>query len=217
MEKKNDRKSGETTCQIFYYEIIYIVAICRGGKMLEYIILGILFEGPATGYEIRKNMEQGIGMFYKASFGSIYPLLARLSESGDIANSDEQETITSRNKKEYHITESGKGNFWVWLGDLENTGNSMEAFMAKVYFYDHLLPEEASQGIAVYEEKLRCYLQELLKKSEAYKDAENGCYHRLSTLYFGICKLQSMIQWCEVVRNKESMQDLVQSLNISPK
>lgn len=185
--------------------------------MLEYIILGILFEGPATGYEIRKNMEQGIGMFYKASFGSIYPLLARLSESGDIVNACEQEAAASRNKKEYHITESGKNNFRTWLGDLEDTGNSMEAFMAKVYFYDHLLPEEASQGIAVYKEKLSCYLQELLKKSETYKDVENCCYHRLSTLYFGICKLQAMIQWCEVTRNKGSMQDLVQSLNISAK
>ena len=46
--------------------------------MLEYIILGTLYTNTLTGYDIRKCIDSGIGMFYRASYGSIYHLLCRL-------------------------------------------------------------------------------------------------------------------------------------------
>ena len=40
--------------------------------MLESIALGMLLEKDLTGYDIKKFIENGIGVFYKASFGSLY-------------------------------------------------------------------------------------------------------------------------------------------------
>lgn len=54
---------------------------CRiTGYMLEFIALGMVLEGDLTGYDIKKAIENGIGVFYKASFGSLYPALKRLTE-----------------------------------------------------------------------------------------------------------------------------------------
>ena len=50
--------------------------------MLESIALGMLLEKDLTGYDIKKFIENGIGVFYKASFGSLYPALKRLTEKG---------------------------------------------------------------------------------------------------------------------------------------
>ena len=37
------------------------------------LCLGVLSMGSASGYEIKKRLENGFGHFYDASFGSIYP------------------------------------------------------------------------------------------------------------------------------------------------
>ena len=45
--------------------------------------LGVLACGDATGYEIRKQFEEGpFGHFFHAGFGSIYPALNRLQTEG---------------------------------------------------------------------------------------------------------------------------------------
>lgn len=41
--------------------------------MLEYIILGLLMEGPMSGYEMKKTIDSSVGLFYRASYGSLYP------------------------------------------------------------------------------------------------------------------------------------------------
>lgn len=43
--------------------------------MLEYIVLGMVNYEDMTGYDIKKYIESGISVFYKASFGSLYPIL----------------------------------------------------------------------------------------------------------------------------------------------
>ena len=39
--------------------------------MLESIILGMVSDNDFTGYDIKKLIENGIGVFYKASYGSL--------------------------------------------------------------------------------------------------------------------------------------------------
>ena len=46
--------------------------------MLESILLGMVLEEDLTGYDIKKRIETGIGVFYKASFGSLYPALKKM-------------------------------------------------------------------------------------------------------------------------------------------
>ena len=50
--------------------------------MLDYIILGMVLNEDLTGYDIKKFIENGIGVFYKASYGSLYPALKKLTEKG---------------------------------------------------------------------------------------------------------------------------------------
>jgi DNA-binding PadR family transcriptional regulator len=50
---------------------------------IKTICLAILAQGDATGYEIQKTIKDGpLSYFFDASFGSIYPALARLTEEG---------------------------------------------------------------------------------------------------------------------------------------
>lgn len=75
------------------------------------ICLGILTRGDATGYEIKKLVEEGgYQHFVDASFGSIYPALNRLTEEGLVSLREEaQEKRPDR--KVYSITPAGRAAF----------------------------------------------------------------------------------------------------------
>lgn len=56
------------------------IVIC----VLELAILGLLEEGDLHGYELRKRLTAMLGAFSSVSFGSLYPALGRLEESGAV-------------------------------------------------------------------------------------------------------------------------------------
>jgi PadR family transcriptional regulator, regulatory protein AphA len=71
------------------------------------LCLAVLAHGPASGYEIKKELEDGAyAHFFRASFGSIYPALARLAGQGLISGR-EQEQAKRPDKKVYSLTPAG--------------------------------------------------------------------------------------------------------------
>lgn len=75
------------------------------------ICLAILYEGEASGYEIRKlSVEGEYAYFIDASFGSIYPALAKLEVEG-LVTSVVQQQDGKPAKKVYAITASGRRAF----------------------------------------------------------------------------------------------------------
>ncbi len=75
------------------------------------ICLAILYDGEATGYEIRKlSVEGEYSYFIDASFGSIYPALAKLEVDGLVTSRVEVQEGKPA-KKIYAITEVGRTEF----------------------------------------------------------------------------------------------------------
>jgi PadR family transcriptional regulator AphA len=70
------------------------------------LCLAILSGGDATGYEIRKESTEGrFSYFDDASFGSIYPALARLEAEGMVTVREEPQAGKPA-RKVYSITDS---------------------------------------------------------------------------------------------------------------
>ena len=46
------------------------------------VCLGMLTDGPASGYDMKKCFESSFGHFFPAGYGSIYPALATLARNG---------------------------------------------------------------------------------------------------------------------------------------
>lgn len=75
------------------------------------ICLAILYDGEATGYEIRKlSVEGEYSYFIDASYGSIYPALAKLEADGLVTSRVEQQDGKPA-KKIYSITGVGRTAF----------------------------------------------------------------------------------------------------------
>ena len=75
------------------------------------LCLSVLYEGEATGYDIRRMCVEGeFAYFVEASFGSIYPALARLDDDGLVTS----RTVPQEGKparKVYSITDAGRQAF----------------------------------------------------------------------------------------------------------
>lgn len=179
--------------------------------MLESIALGMVLEDSLTGYDIKKRIENGIGVFYKASFGSLYPALKRLTEKGLLTASEEPRG--NRQKIFYHTTLEGKKQFYDWLSSPMDIFEGTNTHLAKVYFFDNLPAEIREHQLFEYEINNRNYLKKLedLEKQFSKMEKRNCFYYKLSTLYYGICITQKTIQWCAHIRMQKPLPDLMES------
>ncbi len=179
--------------------------------MLESIILGMVLEDDLTGYDIKKLIEKSIGVFYKASFGSLYPALKRLTEKGFLTTSERPQG--GRKKIFYHTTKEGQNCFFEWLSLPMDIFEGTNTHLAKVYFFDKLSPEIRECQLFEYEINNRNYLNKLLALEKEFNKLENkeAFYYKLSTLYYGICITQKTIQWCQHIRTKKTLTDLIES------
>lgn len=87
----------------------------RRAALLEFAILGLLHDGPVHGYELRKELTSALGIFRALSYGSLYPALRQLVESGWIHETEEPAAglggSSKRPRITYELTADGKEHF----------------------------------------------------------------------------------------------------------
>ncbi len=132
--------------------------------MLDLAILGLLEErGGLHGYEIRRQLRDGLGVLANVSFGSLYPALARLEASGAVeatepspadvpptgSLSGEWAVLRSRrpagtrgrrSRKAYRITDTGRQLFADLLCRADGADDP-RSFSLRVAFAGHLAPQ----------------------------------------------------------------------------
>jgi DNA-binding PadR family transcriptional regulator len=177
--------------------------------MLDFISLGMLTSEDLTGYDIKKRIESGIGVFYKASFGSLYPALKRLTEKGCLVMYEKPQG--NRQKNFYKLTDEGRQVFMDWLTAPMNVLDGTNTHLAKVYFFDRLPSDIRERQLLTYEMNNENYLTKLkaLERNFNKLDNKNCFYYKLSTLYYGICITSETIRWCRHIRNSKPLTALI--------
>lgn len=147
--------------------------------VLDHTVLGVLTDGPLHGYELRKRLTAILGPFRALSFGSLYPCLHRLTESGlieqvDAVGRDEIVGVsTKRARIVYALTAAGKEAFDAWVADYGPDAWEDEAFAARMAFFSRTNAEVRLRILegrrARLEERLRS-LQESIDRTDARMD-----------------------------------------------
>src|SRR5947209_17352918 len=84
---------------------------------LEMALMGLLLQGPRSGYDLRKTFSSTAWKHYSDSPGSIYPALKRLRARGWIKPAGPAgESDDPRKRQEFRPTAAGKSGFVAWLG-----------------------------------------------------------------------------------------------------
>jgi PadR family transcriptional regulator, regulatory protein AphA len=115
------------------------------------LCLGYLSLKDATGYEIKKDVEEGLfSNFIEASYGSIYPALSQLAQES-LVTFREEEQAGKPDKKIYSITETGRQALRQALSMVPAQDKYKSEFLFVMLLQDHLT---AAQRIAVIEKQL---------------------------------------------------------------
>ncbi len=156
--------------------------------MLDLAILGLLEDRELHGYEIRRQLRDGLGLLANVSFGSLYPALARLEAAGAVAATEPAAPIAPvtapptgslsgewavlrarhrtggrarRSRKVYRITDDGRRLFAELLAG--GGADDARSFGLRLAFARHL-PPQARVGLL---ERRRAQLAERLAEVRA--------------------------------------------------
>jgi PadR family transcriptional regulator, regulatory protein AphA len=159
----------------------------------RYALLGMLLDGPATGYEIKSLMGRSTIYFWRESDSTIYPMLRVLAEEGKVLS--EVIYVGKKKKEVFSITKTGRTEFHGWLENPTSNEIPRNEFLLKLFFV-----KDEKEMIRLFEERL----EKTEKTYEEYKKIEDrlerlGDYPRkavrLKSLRYGIAQLTLEITW----------------------
>lgn len=105
------------------------------------VCLGMLTEGPASGYDLKKEFESSFAHFFAAGYGSIYPALSWLSEHG-LVDCEEVPQEGKPDRKVYEITGEGREFLLEALKDPNPCHKIRSEFLATMCFAHLMRPED---------------------------------------------------------------------------
>lgn len=157
-------------------------------------MMGLLSEGPLTGYMIKKLIDVRFRFFWSESYGQIYPVLQQLVQHEWVGCGPGPR----KSSKVYVLTDKGREALSQWLGETPVKATYRLEILIKVYFA-HLAP---ATSIPTH---LKAYLQEHTQELgllnafkhelESIPDPQGDHRNILSVIDYGIRYNQAILDW----------------------
>ena len=113
---------------------------------IKTVCLGMLIDGEASGYDMKKRFESSFSHFFPAGYGSIYPALATLARNGLV----EFEQVPQEGKpdrKVYSITDKGRDALVEGLANPNPSHKIRSEFLATLWFADLMTEEQINSVV----------------------------------------------------------------------
>ncbi|MGW2282330.1 PadR family transcriptional regulator [Streptomyces sp. NPDC001770] len=157
-------------------------------------LLALLAQGPAHGYELKRDLEQLLGAAYpQTNIGQIYVTLGRLEKSG-LIDGEEVQQSSRPNKKIYHLTDAGREAVLAWFEESSEEPRVKDGFFMKFALASHTgLVDE----IGLINKQRRHYLNTMRSLSKLAAEEDRG--NRVSQILIegAMLHLQADLDWLE--------------------
>ena len=160
---------------------------------LGHALLGVLAEGPRTGYGLVRHLAQSIAYTWPASHSQVYPELAKLREAGLIREG----AAAPRGGRVYEVTDSGLEEVRRWLRETEPSRTVRDEAALRLFFLWLLEPEEAEAYVRGEAERARVTLAEFerIAEQENPENAKTRAYR--TALELGLASARARLAWAE--------------------
>jgi DNA-binding PadR family transcriptional regulator len=172
---------------------------------LRHGLLGLLAEGPASGYDLARRFSQALGQVWPAQHPQIYTELSRLETAGLI----EVESHGPRGRKAYRLTDEGLTEVRRWLTEVETDHTFRLETLLRAYFFWLIEPEDLEAHLAA-EERFFAQTADTLRAYAAAKDrGEWGTSPQTRAMRIaleaGIRINEALAGWAEWARESDLM------------
>jgi DNA-binding PadR family transcriptional regulator len=110
---------------------------------LRFALLGLLAEGPASGWDLSHRFEEVLGAVWPAGHPQIYGELRKMEAEGLVA----VDSVGPRGRKAYRITDAGLSAVrdWLAVGEVDHTMR-LEPVLRSIFFW-LLTPEQLREHL----------------------------------------------------------------------
>jgi DNA-binding PadR family transcriptional regulator len=160
---------------------------------LCHALLGVLAEGPRTGYALVRHLAQSVAYAWPASHSQVYPELARLREAGLIRETG----AAPRGGRVYEITDAGLAEVRRWLRETEPSRTVRNEAVLRLFFLWLLEPEEAEAYLRGEAQQARATLEELERIAEQEDPDTPKTRAYRTALELGLHTARARLAWAE--------------------
>ena len=165
------------------------------------MLLGFLMSRSMTGYELKKKFSTSFSFFSGLSYGSIYPALKKMEKEGWLTLEVKIQN-GSPNRKVYTITDEGRKVFLENLRAPFSLERPKDAFLARLFFFSHLPPEERLETAKRHLETVR-EIQRSLRAVE-FQVSERADEYQYLCYTFGVRFFEDLVRnVTQIVRQLE--------------
>jgi PadR family transcriptional regulator, regulatory protein AphA len=104
------------------------------------VILGLLGLAPRTGYDVKRVTDISTRFFWRASYGQIYPELARLETAGLVRAREEPHG--RRRRRVFELTPGGRDALDEWLRGTDDLFELRDEGLLRLFFGERLSREQ---------------------------------------------------------------------------
>jgi len=163
-----------------------------------YVVLGMLRKEPRSGYEIKQVVDHSTRFFWAASYGQIYPELAKLAQAG-LVEGEEQPT-GGRKRTVYRLTDAGRAELRRWLDELPERLELRDEGLLKLFFAG---AADEGKALEIVDAKRRIAEEKLAAlraiEPRVAEMSSDDPYPYL-VLRYGVEMSEWTIAWCERAR-----------------
>ena len=165
----------------------------------QFAILGILGLGPRSGYDIKKLTDLSTRHFWAENYGSLYPTLKRLEQTG-LVTAERQVGDGKPDRKVYTITEAGRKVLQGWLESPVQETPPRNELLLKLFLGSQTTPEVSTKHL----ERFRTEQAELIatyrgleRWLETEQAGDPNLPYWLLTLSYGRVQAEALEAWSE--------------------
>ena len=153
-------------------------------------LLGLLRQGPATGYALAQRAQDELGDYWTVTRSQVYRELAAMASAG-LVEAGEQ---GSRDARPYALTEAGAQEFTGWLHSDLGSDVVRIPLLLRLAFVDALQPARLAEMVA---EQRAAHAARLAHYEELERAAleVGGTAADLVTLRFGLAYERAVLGW----------------------
>lgn len=172
-----------------------------------FALLGLLSQGPGSGYDLKRRAEGSVGHFWSESYGQIYPTLKRLRSKG-LVTCAVKARAGKPDRLVYTITRAGSKALKDWLAATPPGEPFRSALLLKLFFGDQVDPAISSGHLSSVRseelDRLKHYDRVEQDIRRRYAGAR-GMPYWLATLSYGRHRSRAIVDWAdETLRRLEA-------------
>jgi DNA-binding PadR family transcriptional regulator len=161
-------------------------------------LLGLLHDGPLTGWELLARAEERIGRFWTITQSQAYRELAAMAGAGLV----EVGPPGPRDRKPHAITDAGRDAFRRWVAQEPSADQVRIPLLLTIAFAAHLPPGRLSELIAAQRaahERVLAGYRAAAAGIGAADPADPALRARRATLEYGLRHERAVLEWLDAL------------------